>query len=123
MTRKIFSRTALAIATVGVVCGASVSDQAQAARLSALEELGKLVFFDPISRPVGNQSCSSCHDPTAGWAGPDSLINNSIVAQPGAAFHSSGGTAITNISSVPTRMGRSTRSRRAATPPHNSPAP
>jgi cytochrome c peroxidase len=94
MTRNVFSRTALAIATVGVVCGVSVSDQAQAARLSPLEELGKLVFFDPISRPAGNQSCSSCHDPAAGWAGPDSLINNTIVAQPGAAFHNSGGTAI-----------------------------
>lgn len=94
MTRKIISRTALAIATVGVVCGVSVSDQAQAARLSTLEELGKLVFFDPISRPAGKQSCSSCHDPTAGWTGPDSLINNTIVAQPGAAFHQSGGTAI-----------------------------
>ena len=68
MTRKIFSRTALAIATVGVVCGASVSDQAQAARLSDIEELGKQVFFDSISRPAGNQSCSSCHDPAAGCA-------------------------------------------------------
>jgi cytochrome c peroxidase len=94
MTGKVFSRTALAIATVGVVCGVSVSDQAQAANLSALEELGKRVFFDPISRPAGKQSCSSCHDPSAGWTGPDSLINTTIVAVPGAAFHSSGGTAI-----------------------------
>ena len=83
-----------ASSTVGVVCGASLSDQAQAARLTDLEELGKQVFFDPISRPAGNQSCSSCHDPAAGWTGPDSLINNTIVAQPGANFHGSGGTAI-----------------------------
>jgi cytochrome c peroxidase len=61
--------------------------EAQAANVSALRELGKRVFFDPISRPRGRQSCASCHDPGAGWAGPRSLINLTVVAQPGAAFH------------------------------------
>ncbi|OIN09609.1 cytochrome-c peroxidase [Oceanisphaera psychrotolerans] len=56
-------------------------------RVEALTELGKRIFFDPISKPKGEQSCSSCHDPATGWTGPSSEINKLEVAQPGAAFH------------------------------------
>ncbi len=62
-------------------------EAALAANVTALEDLGKQVYFDPISRPRGKQSCSDCHDPGAGWTGPTSRINLTIVAQPGAAFH------------------------------------
>ncbi|WP_198650006.1 cytochrome c peroxidase [Zobellella maritima] len=56
-------------------------------RIEALTELGKRVFFDPISDPKGAQSCSSCHDPATGWTGPSSDINRLEVAQPGANIH------------------------------------
>ncbi|GAA3541303.1 hypothetical protein GCM10022394_21490 [Zobellella aerophila] len=56
-------------------------------RIAALVELGKEVFFDPISKPKGKQSCSSCHDPVSGWTGPTSDTNLVEVAQPGADIH------------------------------------
>jgi cytochrome c peroxidase len=37
--------------------------------LTPMEQLGKSIFFDT------NQSCAACHDPAAGWTGPDSDIN------------------------------------------------
>ena len=49
----------------------------------ALEDLGKQVFFDPISRPFG-QSCASCHAPATGFTGASSLINATSVASRGA---------------------------------------
>ncbi len=43
--------------------------------LNPKEALGKKIFFDrSLSQPEG-QSCASCHDPKAGWSGPDSQIN------------------------------------------------
>jgi len=71
---------------LGAVLAISVGE-AQAANVRALEELGKRVLFDPISRPRGKQACASCHDPGTGWTGPSSNINRTIVANPGAAFH------------------------------------
>lgn len=56
-------------------------------RVLALVELGKEVFFTPISRPKGQQSCASCHDPATGWTGASSNINLVEVAQPGADIH------------------------------------
>ena len=57
---------------------------AGATRLSAMEELGKAIFFDPsLSEPAG-QACATCHGPTAGWTGPDSPINAAGAAYPGA---------------------------------------
>lgn len=48
-------------------------DQARArtkANLSALEQLGKQIFFDArLSEPVGVQSCASCHAPQVGFSG------------------------------------------------------
>ena len=62
----------------------AIPHAAGAASLSAMEELGKLIFFDPtLSEPAG-QACATCHGPTAGWTGPDSPINATTVAYPGA---------------------------------------
>ena len=37
--------------------------------------LGRLIFFDTnLSEPPG-QSCATCHDPAAGWTGPNAEIN------------------------------------------------
>src|SRR6056297_3147826 len=44
------------------------------AALTSLEQLGKELFFDDISRPTP-QSCASCHDPAAGWVGANPGIN------------------------------------------------
>ena len=39
------------------------------------EQLGKSIFFDDNLSINGNQSCAGCHDPEAGWTGPESDIN------------------------------------------------
>ena len=45
--------------------------------LTALQRLGKSIFFDPaLSEPAG-QSCSSCHDPAHGFADPDQHLPTS----------------------------------------------
>jgi cytochrome c peroxidase len=57
---------------------------ADAAALEPIERLGKHVFFDEdLSRPA-RQACASCHDPAKGWILPNSTINRTIVAAPGA---------------------------------------
>ncbi|MGY6215468.1 cytochrome-c peroxidase [Methylolobus aquaticus] len=86
LVRRVASAMALGPVGLGAVLAISVGE-AQAADVRALEELGKRVFFDPISRPRGRQACASCHDPSTGWTGPNSRVNSSIVANPGAAFH------------------------------------
>ena len=43
--------------------------------LSIKEQLGKSIFFDKQLSLKRNQSCASCHDPAAGWTGPDSTVN------------------------------------------------
>jgi cytochrome c peroxidase len=50
----------------------------------ALKLLGKFVFFDEISRPKGVMSCATCHEPEAGWTGPESDVNLHQVAMEGA---------------------------------------
>lgn len=52
-------------------------------KLAQLEQLGKFVFFDPISNPAG-MSCATCHDPAAGWTPKDSKNNLTQVAMTGA---------------------------------------
>jgi cytochrome c peroxidase len=50
---------------------------AQETQLSAIEQLGKQLFFDKnLSDPRG-QSCATCHDPAAGWTGESSETNAS----------------------------------------------
>ena len=48
---------------------------AAGAELTASEVFGKLLFFDRNLSLQGNQACSSCHLPDAGWSGDKSEIN------------------------------------------------
>jgi len=58
----------VALLTTCGTCAALTEEQQQ------LEELGKLLYFDTdLSTPAG-QSCASCHEPTAGFADPDSEL-------------------------------------------------
>ncbi|MFH2052857.1 MAG: cytochrome c peroxidase [bacterium] len=55
-----------------------------ATALTPLEELGKFLYFDSeLSTPPG-QACAACHAPEVGFTGPDSYINLTQVAYPGA---------------------------------------
>jgi cytochrome c peroxidase len=65
------SSAAASLIILGLVSAAN----AQTTDLTAIEELGKFIFFDESLSINGNQSCASCHDPSAGWTGPDSDIN------------------------------------------------
>ncbi|MHB8846229.1 MAG: cytochrome-c peroxidase [Nitrospirota bacterium] len=57
---------------------------ASASELSPIEQLGKSLFFDAaLSNPQG-QSCADCHDPAAGWTGPDSAVNAAGAVMAGA---------------------------------------
>ncbi len=58
----------LLVASVGTVA-------AQGPELTAIEKLGKSIFFDGNLSINRNQSCASCHAPEWGWTGPDSDIN------------------------------------------------
>lgn len=49
--------------------------QAGATDLTPLEQLGKSIFFDTNLSVNGNQSCSSCHDPEAGFTSPFTAFN------------------------------------------------
>jgi cytochrome c peroxidase len=69
MRRKPLAAALVTLATLLVVVAA------QAASLTSKERLGKLIFFDPNLSLNANQSCATCHDPQAGWTGPDSSIN------------------------------------------------
>ena len=37
--------------------------------------LGRKIFFDQSLSLNNNQSCATCHGPSAGWTGPDTAIN------------------------------------------------
>lgn len=44
-------------------------------KLTPVQRLGKLLFFDSrLSEPRG-QACAVCHGPSVGWTGPDQIIN------------------------------------------------
>ena len=43
--------------------------------LTPKQELGKSIFLDKNLSLNNNQSCGSCHDPKAGWSGPDGAID------------------------------------------------
>ena len=48
---------------------------AEEIQLSAIEQLGRQLFFDKtLSDPQG-QSCATCHDPATGWTGESSVVN------------------------------------------------
>jgi cytochrome c peroxidase len=48
--------------------------------LSAVAQLGRLLFFDPSLSASGRQSCASCHSPKGGYNPP-----NALTIQPGGA--------------------------------------
>jgi cytochrome c peroxidase len=50
--------------------------------LTAIEELGKNLFFDEISHP-NSMSCAACHGPEVGWTGPIGSINRHGAVYPG----------------------------------------
>jgi len=52
-----------------------ISPGAAVAELTAKEALGKRLFFDSNLSLKGNQACSSCHLPEAGFSGDNSAIN------------------------------------------------
>jgi cytochrome c peroxidase len=57
---------------------------ADGASLSATEQLGKFLFFDPsLSVPEG-QSCAACHGPEGGFTGPDEELNKGGAVYEGA---------------------------------------
>ena len=43
--------------------------------LSAIEQLGKAIFFDENISINNNMSCATCHAPEVGFVGPDSEVN------------------------------------------------
>ena len=65
------------------------ADPPAAAANDRIEELGKRVFFDNISVPK-RMSCSTCHDPAAGWTFKNAGVNRHQVAVPGADPHRAG---------------------------------
>lgn len=69
------------IAVFAAVCVAATAATAVGApMLTENEQFGKAVFFDENLSANRNQSCASCHDPGAGWTGPDSYVNaNGVV--------------------------------------------
>ncbi|WP_455207478.1 cytochrome-c peroxidase [Kaarinaea lacus] len=52
-----------------------VTSQVQANELSDKEILGKTLFFDQSLSLNGNEACSNCHLPEAGWTGDKASIN------------------------------------------------
>lgn len=52
-------------------CGSDSTAPAASTRLTAVQQLGKAMFFDTnLSTPAG-MACATCHDPSAGFADPD----------------------------------------------------
>jgi cytochrome c peroxidase len=62
---------------------------AAAPDIDALQELGKRVYFDNISKPA-RQACATCHMADTGWTGGPSMINRFRVVMPGARKHTAG---------------------------------
>src|SRR5687768_9732468 len=62
--------SALAAAALALSFGAPPAS-ADHVELTAIEDLGKHVFFDDrLSTPRNEQSCASCHEPAVGWTLP-----------------------------------------------------
>jgi len=57
------------------VCLLTLSGASSAVTLTAQQQLGKYLFFDQTLSINGNQACSACHGPDAGWTGSDQTIN------------------------------------------------
>lgn len=63
------------LAAATLLLGTTVTIVANGPELTPTEQLGRSIFFDETLSLNGNQSCASCHDPEAGWAGGLSAIN------------------------------------------------
>lgn len=61
---------------IGVISVQAVEDP--------IEVVGKKLFFDPNLSINGTQSCAACHDPEAGFTGPDASVNEWGAVYPGA---------------------------------------
>lgn len=66
-------RTLACAALTIVLATAAISGAVR--QLTAVERLGKALFFDTSLSAGGNQSCASCHDPKAGWTGGQEQVN------------------------------------------------
>ena len=55
--------------------GAMANVAANGPTLTAIEQLGKSIFFDENLSLNANQSCATCHAPEVGWTGPHEAIN------------------------------------------------
>ncbi|MFC1661001.1 cytochrome-c peroxidase [Gemmatimonadota bacterium] len=53
---------------------AEASAAGQQVSLTAKEELGKLLFFDPMLSTPPGQACSHCHSPAAGFGDPNQRL-------------------------------------------------
>ncbi len=60
-----------------------VSSQAQTAPFTPLEDLGRQLFFDSNLSAQQNQSCSGCHQPSAGFTSENSPVNAAGAVHPG----------------------------------------
>ena len=67
------SRHALQLASLPALL--AFAGAALANGLTPQEQLGKSIFFDKNLSINANQSCAACHDPAAGWTGPDADLN------------------------------------------------
>ena len=78
-----------ALMALAAACAAGGQQMSRTGRppapaLDDLEQLGKNLYFDKnLSEPPG-QSCATCHDPAAGWTGPDEKVNRGGSVYPGA---------------------------------------
>ena len=68
-------RAVTILSTLLVLACSLMAADAGGPPLTPKERLGKLLFFDENLSASGNQSCASCHDPKAGWAGGVEAIN------------------------------------------------
>lgn len=74
---------------VSLLAFLSMAGSGMAAELEPIQQLGKFLFFDNISVPQ-RMSCSTCHDPLAGWTFKNSGVNLHQVAVTGADPHTAG---------------------------------
>jgi len=77
MVLRLLRGAMLAAVLGGAACVPALSSPPAAAdpELTAIEQLGKSMFFDRRLSLHGNQSCAACHDREAGWTGELSLLN------------------------------------------------
>ncbi len=74
----------VSLLSLAAFLGAAIASENKSDDLTAVELLGKKLFFDNnLSNPPG-QACVACHAPEVGWTGPDSFINLNGGVYPGA---------------------------------------